>query len=415
MATRSPSASASSSGATGSSPSAGTPGGTGHGGAWSLSEELRPLAANKDYLSVITRANVKTRNLRGHHAGTVGILSGTELLPRDPGNANYASTYRQPSIDQLVAPHLRGDAAFKSIEVGVDERVTTSEGTTLNYLSHNGPDSANPQEYRPSQVFSRLFGDGFVAPGGEINPDPTLSVRRHILDAVREDARQLDRKLGHQDRQRLERHLQGISELQSRIQAIEEATPPDPGVCQVPPMPQDQGSHNMDLQRRRSRVMAELLAMGMACDRTRVWTNLFSGSVSGTYFDRIHGDSFHNLTHNQGGQGEVHRIVVFIMECLNEMLTLLRDTPEGDGNLLDHTLILATSDCSRGLAHNLEDYPVLLAGKAGGALRGDVHHNHGGRNASDVVYTCMKALDCPQGHFGEDAGRSSSVISELMA
>lgn len=391
------------------------PSGTGHGSSWSLSEELAPLAPNKEYLSVVTRANIKTRNLRGHHAGTVGIMSGTDLEPRNPGNANYASTFKRQSVDQLVAPHLRGDAPYKSLEVGVDERVTTSEGTTLNFLSHNGPDSPNPQEYRPNVVFDRLFGNGFVAPGGEVNPDPTLKVRRHILDAVKDDAEALRNKLGQNDRQRLEQHLQGISELQSRIQAIEDATPPDPGVCQIPPAPNDQGTHNMELQRQRNRTMAQLIAMGMACDRVRVWTNLFSGSVSGSYFSGIDSDTFHNLTHNGNAQDKVHHIVVFIMECFNDLLNELKAMPEGDGNMLDHTAILASSDVSRGLAHNLEDYPILIAGKAGGGLRGNVHHNHNGGNASDAVLTILRALGAPINEFGEGGGYSNRIISELLA
>lgn len=391
---------------------------TGTGINWSPSEELRPLvdAGLKDYINVISGFDIKTGNPRGHHAGAVGILSGAPLIPQDPGNAGYASTFSKPSIDQVVAGHVSQGTRFKSVEFGVDPRVTTVEGTTLRYLSHNGPDNANPPEYSPHALFSRIFGDGFVDPTMNQEVDPRLALRRNILDAVREDANALQKKLGASDKVRLEQHLEGILALQNRLQTIENAPPP-PSACIVPQNPGEIGSDTQEKQRQRSRAMSDLMAMALACDATRVWSNLFNGSVSGTYFWGIDpGNSFHQLTHDEGGnQPKVHQIVMFIMEEFAYMLNALKNTPQGDGNLLDYSVILASSDLNSGQRHNIDDYPVIVAGKGGGALNTGLHVRQVGANTSRILLTCLRAMDCPHLTFGEAGGQVSQGVSELEA
>jgi hypothetical protein len=392
------------------------PSSPGVGDGWQLSEELTPLAPVKSHLSVITGHRVWTPNLRGHHAGAAGILSGAAILPQDPNGAGYASTFTQPSIDVLLSGELGQQTRYNALHVGVDERVTYGEGTTLGYLSHNGPDSVNPAEFNPSALFSRIFGDGFVAPGETRDIDPTLKVRRNILDAVSEDARRLERRLGAADKARMEQHLDGLSSLQRRLQTIEDATPIITPSCKRPADPGNPATNSTQGQRDRSRAMADLLAMAMACDLTRVFTNQFSGSVAGThYWDIEPVINFHQLTHDEpGDQPKVHACVMFIMEELSYLMQALHAMPEGDGTLLDHSAVLATSDLSSGREHSLTEYPILIGGKAGGALKGDVHHRALGANASEVGLTLLRAMGSSRSEFGTEAGRVTKVISQLM-
>ena len=102
--------------------------------------------------------NVKTGNEQGHHAGTVGILSGRPMISQPHPSSAYASTFSGPSIDQVAAAVLGRRTPFRSLEVGVSRQVTENEGTTLLYLSHRGPDAPNPPEYDPERLFDRLFG-----------------------------------------------------------------------------------------------------------------------------------------------------------------------------------------------------------------------------------------------------------------
>lgn len=390
---------------------------SGEGANWTPSDELRPLvdAGLADYLTVLSGFAIKTGNPRGHHAGAAGILSGAPLIPQDPGNAGYASTFSRPSIDQILAANLQPSTRFRTVEFGVDPRVTTVEGTTLRYLSHNGPDNANPPEYSPHGLFEKFFGAGFVEPG-DPEVDPRLALRRNILDAVKDDMTRLNKRLGASDKRRLEQHLEGVRALQSRLLQIETAPAP-PNTCAVPADPGEIGDDTADKQRARSRALSDLLALGLACDVTRIWSNLFSGSVSGTYFWGVDPtNSFHQLTHDEAGdQPKVHSIVTFIMEEFAYLLNALKNTEEGDGNLLDNSVILASSDVSSGQRHTIDEYPILVAGKGGGSIRGNMHVRQVGGNASRVLWQCLKSMDVILPELGVDGGLVSSGVPEMEA
>lgn len=392
-----------------------TPSSTGTG--WALSPELEPLADVRNYVSVVSGMNIRTGNERGHHAGTVGILSGSPMIPQDPMGAPYASTFSAPSIDQVVASALaeRGvRTRFRSLEVGVTRRVVTGEGTTLRYLSHNGPDNPNPPEYSPRAVFDRIFGNGFVDPSMPTPPDPRLALRRSVLDAVLADARILRERLGSNDRQRIDQHMDSIRQLEQQLQLIEE-TPPPVDYCSAPSRPGDLDAENFELV---SSTMSDLTAMALACDQTRVFSNMFSGSVSVAVYRMLsQSTNHHSLTHDEGnGQPQVHAITTYIMQQFAGLLAALRRIDMGAGNLLDQTAILASTDVTDGQGHTINDYPILVAGGAGGALRTPgVHVRKEGANTSEVLLTLLHALDIDVSEFGNGGGRVSSTVSELMS
>ena len=390
------------------------PGGTGPG--YPLSPELAPLAAVKDYVSVVSGMNIRTGNERGHHAGTVGIVSGAPMVPQDPMGAPYASTFSAPSIDQVVASHIGEATRFRSLELGVSRHVITGEGTTLRYLSHNGPDSANPPEYSPAALFDRIFGTGFVAPDTTAEPDPRLRLRRSVLDAVMIDAATLRVKLGSVDKARLDQHLDGIRTLERQIARLEEMPDPPPlAACMAPGSPTDPGRDQIT---EISQVMSSLLAMALACDQTRVFSNMFSGSVSYTPYGMVGAsDGHHGLTHDEpGDQPVVHAITTYIVEQFAGMLDALRNVTEGEGNLLDSCVILASSDTADGRGHTIDDYPILVAGKAQGALaHPGVHFRSAGQNTTRVLLSLLQAMDLPYTEFGQGGGHVTAPCSEILA
>jgi hypothetical protein len=385
------------------------------GADWQLSEELAPLIDVKPYVSVVSGMEIKTGNQRGHHAGCVGILSGAPMLPQDPGGAPYASTFTQPSIDQVVASKLDAKTRFRSLELGVSRRVTTGEGTTLRYLSHNGPDNANAPEYSPRAVFTRLFGTGFTAPGQTPVVDPRLELRRSVLDVVRQDANALRLRLGASDRQRLEQHLESIRALENQIRLIENVAPP-PSACRAPADPAEPAREQLTEV---SDAMAGLLALSLACDQTRVFSIQFSGSVGGTLYSEVGATrEHHGLTHDEpGDQPTVHAISTFIMKKFATFLGKLKETTEGTGNVLDNCAILASSDTSEGQPHSLRDYPILVAGRAGQALKyPGVHYRSTTReNTSKVLLTLLQAMDIPVTEFGTEGGRTNEIVAALRA
>lgn len=383
------------------------------GAAYQLSESLQPLANVKDYVSVVSGYDIKTGNERGHHAGCVGILSGAPMVSQDPKGAPYASTFSAPSIDQVVAATVGKSTRFRSLELGVSKNVTNGEGTTLRYLSHNGPDNPNPPEYSPAKLYARLFGMGFTPANQPVIVDPKLALRRSVLSAVREDATALRARLGKTDQQRIDQHFESIRALENQLNAGDDTAPP-PAACAQPAQPTDTaGDQNLTST---NAAMSKLLALSLACDQTRVFSVMFSGSVGGTSYPELSiKGNHHSLSHDEGGdQPQVQTITKFIVSRFATLLETLKATPEGTGNLLDSALILASSDCSEGQPHSINNYPILIAGGGGGSLVHPGVHIKGNRgNASDVLLTLLQAMDLPVTTFGAKGGQTTKVVDAL--
>lgn len=385
---------------------------SGMGSAWEPSPALEPLRALRDSVSVVSGMNLMTGNERGHHAGCVGILSGAPMISQPHPNSMYASTFSKPSIDQVAAAVIGKSTRFRSLEVGISTRVVNVEGTTLNYLSHNGPDSPNPPEYDAGKLFDRVFGGDF-APASQPVTQISRQLRKSVLDAVSADVTELRARVGQRDQQRLEQHLENIRSIENRLIAgagvmqASCAAPTRPGST-----PDEKGKEPIEA---RMQAMSQLIAMALACDQTRVFSVMFSGSVGGTVFWQVGVDEGHHaLSHDEpGDQPLVHKTTVFTMEQLAVLLAALRDVPEGDGTLLDQCAILASSDCADGREHSLENYPILVAGRAGGALRSGVHYRSDGENASQVLFSMLRAVGLPLSEFGTKGGAVTQGCSAI--
>lgn len=389
---------------------------TGTGSGFPLSPALMPMASVKDYVSIVSGMNIKTGNQRGHHAGCVGILSGAPMIPQDPGGAGYASTFSDKSIDQKIAAEIGKTTRFKSLEVAISRSIVNGEGTTLRYLSHNGPDAGNPPEFDPKKLFERVFGVGFVDPEIKRREDLKVGLRRSVLDAVWQDAKALQLRVGSADRSRLDAHMTAIRALEVRLASL----PPSAGACAIPAIPgsfpTDAGKEPME---ERMKAFSDLLTLVMACDQTRVFSIQFTGSVGGTVFWQVGASNgHHDLSHDEAGdQPVLQQTTVFTMKNLAYLLDKLKNTTEGTGNLLDRTAILASSDTAHGREHTINDYPILVAGKAGGALKGGVHYRSTtGENTSTVLHSLFKATtDLPITEFGKDGGRVTSGCKAIEA
>lgn len=386
---------------------------------WELSPALAPLAPVKAYLNVVSNYEVKAAGPRGHHGGESGILSGVEFIPLEHPNSNYSSKFGGPSIDQMLVNDLHPE--LPALALGVSKKVVTVEGPTLNYISHRGPDNPIAPEYSPAAVFSRMFGS--FTPPDVI--DPRRDLRVHVLDTVADETRALQARLGTHDRQRLDAHLSAISELRARILAL---PPEQVGACQIPEMGTTDENQNVDGQERLVEVhnaMADLLVLAYACDLTRSASMMFTGSVGFTVFSDVPGVSagHHDMTHDdsEAVQDLVHDTTVYTMARFNDLLVKLKNTPEGAGNLLDRSLIFATSDCAEGKSHQNKDYPVVLAGRAGGTMRYPGTHWRGNtiagqrRDTNDILFTIFQAMGSFRPYVGQGSTRSSTTIPAILA
>lgn len=380
-----------------------TPSGTGQGDSWSLSEQLAPLAPIKHKVTVVTGMEVRLPNQVPHASGAAGILSGAPLdRPQDH------ATFIAPTIDQLIAAEVGGATLYRSLETAVH--------SSTSGRSYIGPNSRNPPESSPFALYERLFGASFREPGEPLL-DPTIGLRRSVLDAVTDQIGDLQARVGAQDRIRLEQHLDGIRGLELRLARLEE-DPPDLAACERP-LPPELSYPDLAGRPQLAEVnalMAELLAMALACDQTRVFSHWFSDPVNDLLF-RDTTAGHHDLTHNEpGSQPQVHAITVQCVEAYTALLQALDAIPEGDGTLLDHCAILGVSEVSLGQTHSLQEMPILIGGSANGALRTDLHHRAvGGDNASKVLLTLMRVMGVNAASFGVEGAKTSDSLTAIEA
>ena len=163
--------------------------------------------------------------------------------------------------------------------------------------------------------------------------------------------------------------------------------------------------------------MSQLVALALACDMTRAFSVMFSTAGSGVIvWPAGAQNSLHQMCHDEAGdQPMVHAAVVYQMERLSAFLQILRDTPDGAGNLLDNSSILCTTELSEGNRHSNDEFPVLIAGKGGGRLRGGIHYRSNTReNASMAGLTALRGAGIPMESFGEGLGRTVNTVGPLL-
>jgi hypothetical protein len=382
------------------------PGGIGTpstGAEWVASEQLAPLAHLREDLSLLTGFEVKAQNLSAHFSGPCGLLSGfpAKLAGED-------KSFTAPSLDQRIANELGGDTLYRSIEAAVQPGAAG--------LSYVGTDLRNPPFSDPTSLFQSLFGEEFTAPGEDQEPDPKLGVRRSILDAVMDDMSSVMNIVGAADRIRLEQHLSTVRDLELRLQRMEE-DPPNYEACSRPDdvvTPPDMDGRP-DMQGR-ARLTSELLTMALACDLTRVASLFHSDPLCDVLWPAMTA-GHHQLTHDEvGDQPQVNQIVIHTMEDLAYLIETMKAVPEGEGTLLDNTILLGTSDVSYGRTHQIDEFPLILAGRGGGALKAGFHYRSETRaNASEVPLSIMRAMGMTPASYGSDDSYTESGLSEIEA
>ncbi|MBK8941871.1 MAG: DUF1552 domain-containing protein [Polyangiaceae bacterium] len=379
------------------------------GADWSVPSDwaLAALLPLKEYVSVISGLSVKTPR-HAHHSGMSAVNSGGPHLKIDDVRDTIVSTMKYPSVDQVAAEYFQSLAPspYRSLEAAVTRFRGTDEGTSFQYLSHNGSvageTNVNPSEESPHAFWDRLFNQGTAEP-------LVRKARASVLNAVSDQITRLEGRLGAKDRQRLEQHLTSISELETRLAApIAECNKPDdPG-----DYPDMGGQEQMA---EKNAVMSDLMALGLACGLTRAFSIMFSTCGSGAVFWMVGAtDGQHYMNHTEPSPQPMQREAMkFTMSQLAYFLQRLRDTPEGAGNLLDHSSILVTTEHTEGITHSQDDLPMLLCGKGGGRLRGNVHHRDNNGNATKALLTALRGAGMPITQFGHEDAATTEWLTAL--
>ncbi len=391
------------------------------GANWELSPQLMPFADVKDYLTICTGL----RNRFGgsaitHHEGMC-VFNGYDFALR-PDLPGFASDWAGPTIDQVIADAIaaRGGATpIRSMQLGWTKFDSPADnGSTAKALSARGepgnltvlyPDS------NPASVWQSLFGEFS-------EPNDTREVRLSILDVIREDTLRLRNELGVKDRQRLDAHLEGVSELETKISAL-------PPLCQLPLQP-DHTNAEGNAQEQLTMVndlMSDLLAYAFVCDVTRVASYQMLSVASEVQFGEIaHSTTQHGDSH--AGDESYNQGIVYVMARIADMMKKLADTTDADGtNLLDSTLMYCSTEVSQGWSHSWQRLPIIIGGHGRGYLRspgihyqaiapttpGDDFTSEG--NTSDVLLTLLQAFDPEAQSVGAGEPMSTTPLVELLA
>jgi hypothetical protein len=327
---------------------------------------LTPLATLREQINVVSGLYSEGSN---SHSPCPGFFTACAHAPR--GNAIELNT----TIDQVIAQQIGRDTTFPSMEFAIEDSSNifgTCAGdflcTYMDTISWRTPTQPLPMEINPRVVFERMFGGDATTPEAR---RARLDQSTSILDAVAADVQGLSRSLGGSDRGRLDEYLENVREIERRIVKAEaqrsersiEAPPTPAGV------PESYDEHVA--------LMFELQALAFQGDLTRVTSFMMARELSGLSYPQIGvADGHHPISHNSYDIKQMEKkakVDTYNMSLFANFLQRLKDTPDGDGNLLDHSLFLYGSGMSNGNVHNHLNLPVLLAGSAAGRLKGGRH------------------------------------------
>jgi hypothetical protein len=350
-----------------------TPAGTGK--AFECSRIMAPLSAYRDRLLVLSGLEHENANALGDGPGDHARAAACYLTGVHPRKTAGADIQNGISVDQIAATHLASQTRLASIELGCeDTRIVGNcdSGYSCAYtnsISWRGPTTPQPPETNPRAVFERLFGaDADLDPATRAQ---RLRSRRSILDLVSERSQALRNDLGSSDRRKLDEYFAAVRDIEQRIELAEKhaATEFRPDMEKPSGIPATFAEH--------VGLMFDLQALAFQADVTRVATMMIGreGSVR-TYPEIGVSDPHHPLTHHRNNAEWIEKVTqinVFHMQLFAKFIAKLAATPDGDGSLLDHSMIVYGSGIADGNRHTHLDLPVLVLGNGGGALHPGRH------------------------------------------
>ncbi|HEX6999305.1 MAG TPA: DUF1552 domain-containing protein [Gammaproteobacteria bacterium] len=371
-----------------------------------LSPNLQPLAPVRGYLNVVTglahrEADTKGDGTGDHPRASAAWLTGVHAYDRTrPGVEVRLAT----SADQLAAAKIGADSPLPSLELSVDPPMQgacdAGDCFYVNTVSWRNETTPNLAEIHPRIVFERLFGDGGSAADRLARARATGS----ILDSVRQEAAALARSLGPGDYRKLDEYLDAVREIERRIQAAESRAGQELDLPERPTgIPETYEEH--------ARLMFDLAALAFRADVTRVFSMIMARELSGLSYPNIGvPDGHHNVSHHRGDPTLIDkksRIDTYHVQLFSEFAQKLAATPEGDGNLLDASLLVYGSGMGDGNLHRHTDLPCLLVGRLGGKIETGQHVRYSETPMTNLLLTVLDKVDVHLDSLGDSTGRLS--------
>jgi hypothetical protein len=376
-------------------------------------EELSPildsLAPVKDQTTIFTNMQLKPAYPGSHATSNSSFLSAAKAKVTE--SSDY---YLGTTADQLAAQQVGQQTQLPSLELAMDLLQVVGQCDNgyacvyQNNLSWSSPTTPLPAEAHPRIVFESLFGEG----GTPEERQTALRKRASLLDSIIDDMRRLKRGLGVNDRSRVSDYLDSIREVERRIQKAETDTKdtPMPDLDRPMGVPAAYADH--------ARLMFDLQLLAYQGDITRITTFQIARETSNRSYPEIGiSDPHHPLSHHGDNPEKIEKmskINAFHVSLFAEYLERLKNTPEGNGSLLDNVLLLYGSGIGNPNIHNHSNLPVIVAGGAAGGMKGNRHIRY--EKPTPLANLHLSLLDkvgVKIDQFGDSTGKLDGLFEPL--
>lgn len=371
------------------------------GAGFQFTEILTPLEKFRDRLCVISDLGHANAAGIGSDAGADHARSAAVYL--SGAHPEKDSIRVGATIDQIAAQHIGQDTPLPSMELSIEEvAISCGSGYACAYsntISWKTPATPLPMENNPQVVFEKLFGDGST------NADRLARRQqsRSLLDSVMQEVASLQKELPANDRVKLTGYLDDVREIERRIEKAQNQIPAGMALPEAPVgVPESFDEH--------FKIMYDLQVLAFRAEITRIATMMYARDTSGAVYPQSGvREGFHVASHHSNNRANMDRFAIinrYHVEMLAYFLDKLKSTPDGDGTLLDHSMVLYGSSMSNGNQHDHDPLPVILAGGASGQLKGGRHLHYSKHTPmSNLLLSMLDKLGIDQSTHGDSTGK----------
>jgi len=381
------------------------------GSGFELSPILQPLAPYRDQLTVVSGLAHGQAEPLGDGNGEHSRASSTWLNGVHPKQTEGSDVQAGITADQLAARHLGRNTPLPSLELAIDldGLVGNCENgyscVYLNTVAWRSPTTPLPMENNPRVVFERLFGDG----GTPEQRVAEMRRDRSILDSVTDDLATLEHRIGAGDRSRLDQYLDAIRALERRIQLaeVQSADAELPALARPVGIPETFEGH--------VKLMFDLISLAYQADLTRVFTFMLGRELGGRTYPHLGvPDPHHGLSHHRSDPEKLDkltRINTYHMGLFTHLLESLGSAPDGDGTVLDHSMVLYGGGLGDSNDHAHFDLPELVVGGGSGRLKGGRHLQYPKDTPmNNLLVSMLDKAGLPADQFGDSTGRLKELV-----
>jgi len=377
------------------------------GSDFSITPILKPLEKFRDQMTIVSGLRNRAAEGAGVHATSPGTwLSCASPFTVDESDPNYGI-----SADQIAAQHIGQDTPFPSLELCTEVKASSAGacdanlgcgyGSTISFRARTQP---LPLEHNPRKLFFRMFGQGDTA----AERDSIMNQKFSLLDMVSESASSLTSRLGNADQQRMEEYLESVRDVEKQVEKLGQQ---DFTGIDIPDAPLGvPGNWEQHIN-----LMFDLTALAYEAELTRITSMMISAEISMLTYNQIGiSDAYHPLSHHRYVQANMDKCAViqnYHSRIFARFLERLSNTPDGDGSLLDHSILLYGSNMSDSNSHNANPLPSTIFGKGYGRIKGGQHLQYAADTPhANLILTLLDRAGIP----GIDSlGDSTGIFSEV--